>query len=164
MDRDKTGTITEQEYEYFRGLFDKTRNVIVAIRPGGSGEVTDSHVAWEFTRYVPFVASPLHVNGFVFTVKDGGILTSLNAQSGKASKTKRLRATGAYYSSPVSGDGKIYLLNEEGQLTVISAEGSWRVLATADFEERTYATPAIVDGQIYLRTASHLYCFGLGNN
>ena len=164
VDRDKSGTITEQEYEYFRGLFDKTRNVVVAIRPGGSGDATASHVAWEFSRYVPFIASPLHVNGLVFTVKDGGILTSLNSQSGQALKTKRLRATGAYYSSPVTGDGKVYLLNEEGQLSVISAEGNWRVLSTADFGEGTYATPAIVDGNIYLRTAGHLYSFGFSAN
>ena len=161
VDRDKTGTITRGEYEYFRGLFDRSRNVVVAIRPGGTGDVTRSRVAWEFARYVPFVASPLYTGGHVFTVKDGGILTSLDAATGRPVRTKRLRATGNYYSSPVSGDGKVFLLNERGQLTVISAEGDWKVLATADFGEDTYATPAIVDGNIYLRTAGHLYCFGL---
>lgn len=161
VDRDKTGTVTEQEYEYFRGLFDKSRNVVVAIKPGGSGDVTDSHVTWESTRYVPFVASPVFANGHVFTVKDGGILTSLNAKTGDVVKAKRLSATDNYYSSPVAGDDKLYLLNQLGELTVVSAAGEWQVLAEAEFGEETYATPAIVDGRIYLRTTGHLYCFGL---
>lgn len=160
VDRDKTGTITRQEYEYFRSLFDKSRNVVVAIKPGGRGDVTDSHVAWEFSKFVPFIASPLCVGGTVFLVKDGGILTSIDARTGQPIKTKRLPATGAYYSSPVSGDGKVYLLNERGRATVISATGNWQVLSTSDLGEDTYATPAIVDGRIYLRTAGHLYCFG----
>ena len=60
----------------------------------------------------------------------------------------------------MAGDGKIYLLSQEGRLTVISAAGDWQVLHTAEFGEPTYATPALVDGCIYLRTAGHLYCFG----
>ena len=161
VDRDKSGGITAQEYEYFRGLFDKSRNVVVAIRPGARGEASTSHVAWEFSRYVPFIASPLYVDGYLFTVKNGGILTSLDASTGKATKSGRLRATGDYYSSPVAGDGKVYLQNEEGQLTVISAVGRWQILSTTDFGEGAYATPAIVDGRIYLRTTGHLYCFGM---
>ena len=161
VDRDNTNTITREEYEYFRGLFDKSRNVVVAIKPGGQGDVTQSHVAWEFTKFVPFIASPLYANGNVFLVKDGGILTTIDAKSGTPIKTKRLPATGAYYSSPVAGDGKAYLLNERGRLTVITAAGDWRVLSTSDFGEDTYATPAIVGGRIYLRTRGHLYCFGL---
>ena len=98
--------------------------------------------------------------GHVFTVKDGGILTSLNARTGKPTKTERLSATGAYYSSPVAGDDKLYLLNQRGELTVISAEGNWRVLSTGDFGEDVYATPAIADGNLYVRTIGHLYCFG----
>ena len=161
VDRDNTETITRQEYEYFRGLFKDSRNVVVAINPGGKGDVTQSRVTWEFRKFVPFIASPLYANGNVFLVKDGGILTSLDAKTGTPIKTKRLSATGAYYSSPVAGDGKVYLLNERGKLTVITDEGQWRVLSNADFGEDSYATPAIVDGKIYLRTTEHLYCFGL---
>ena len=161
VDRDKTGTITREEFEYFRGLFEKTRNVLVAIKPGGSGDVTSSRVLWEFTKFVPFVASPVYAAGHVFTVKDGGILTSLDAETGAPIKTKRLAAIGNYYSSPVAGDGKVYLANQRGRITVITAEGDWQVLSTTDFDEDCYATPAIVDGKIYLRTNGHLYCFGL---
>jgi outer membrane protein assembly factor BamB len=161
VDRDKSGSVTKAEYEYYRGLFDDARNVVLAIRPGGAGDVTSSHVLWEYDRYVPFCASPLFYRGHVFTIKDGGVLSCLNATDGRPAKQGRLDATGNYYSSPVAGDGKVYLLDEQGQLTVISAEGDWQVLHTAEFGEGGYATPAIVDGRIYLRTAVHLYCFGL---
>ncbi|MGE0610081.1 MAG: PQQ-binding-like beta-propeller repeat protein [Pirellulales bacterium] len=159
FDRDKSGGITRDEFEYYRGLFDKSHNVVMAIQPGPVGEATDSHVLWQYNRNVPFCSSPLYLPGLVFTVKDGGIVTSLDAKTGKALKTARLDATDDYYASPVSGDGKVYLTNQEGQLTVLSAEGKWEVLATADFAEQVYATPAIVDGKIYYRTVRHLYCF-----
>ena len=161
VDRDKTGTITRNEFEYYRELFDTARNVVTAIRPGGNGDVTNSHVIWEHRRFVPFCASPLFHDGVIFTIKDGGILSSLDATTGESIKAKRIHATGSYYSSPVIGDGKVYLINERGNLTVTSAKGNWKILATADFQEDTYATPAIVEGNIYLRTSGHLYCFGL---
>lgn len=161
FDRDKTGSITKQEYENYRGIFDKARNVIMAIRPGGSGDLTKSNVLWEFEKYLPFCASPLYANGCVFTVKNGGIVTSLNAKTGEPVKTGRVRGTGNYYASPVAGDNKIYLIDQRGRLSVLSSDGDWRVLADADFGEDVYATPAIVGGRIYLRTRGHLYCFGV---
>jgi outer membrane protein assembly factor BamB len=161
VDRDKGGSITRAEYDYYRDLFDQARNVVLAIRPGGQGDVTASHVAWEYDRYVPFCASPLFHAGHVFTIKDGGILNCLEAATGEPARQERIAATGEYYSSPVAGDGKVYLTNAKGELTVISARGDWEVLHTAEFGEDVYATPAIVEGRIYYRTAGHLYCFGL---
>jgi outer membrane protein assembly factor BamB len=161
VDLDKDGSITREEYERFRGLFDKGQNVVLAVRPGGTGDVTDTHVAWKNTRQVPFCASPLYHGGHVFTLKDGGLLSCLDARDGKPLKSDRLPAHGNYYSSPVAGDGKVYLLSERGELTVVSAAADWRVLAVSAFEEDAYATPALADGRIYLRTAGHLYCFGL---
>jgi outer membrane protein assembly factor BamB len=160
VDLDKDGSITRAEYERFRMLFEKGQNVLLAIRPGGKGDVTDSHVVWRNTRQVPFCASPLCVAGLVFAVKDG-FLSCLDGRDGKLLKRDRLPGAGNYYSSPVTGDGKVYLLSEQGQLTVVSAVGDWQLLAASDFEEEVHATPAIADGKIYLRTAGHLYCFGL---
>jgi outer membrane protein assembly factor BamB len=160
VDRDKTGGITREEYEYFRKLFQIGKNIVVAIKPGGTGEITDTHVLWTYGKHVPFCASPVVVGDDLFWVKDGGIVACVDTRSGKPHKQARLEANGEYYSSPVAGDGKIYLLSEEGKLTVISASGDWQVLHSADFGESTYATPAIVDGHIYLRTTGHLYCFG----
>jgi outer membrane protein assembly factor BamB len=162
VDFDKDGSITRDEYERFRDLFEKGQNVLLAIRPGGQGDVTQTHVVWRHTKQVPFCASPLYHAGVLFVVKDGGFLASLDALTGKLLKRDRLSSSGNYYSSPVLSDDRIYLLNERGRLTVVSAARDWQVLANADFGEDTYATPAIVDGRIYLRTAGHLYCFGTG--
>jgi outer membrane protein assembly factor BamB len=160
VDVDKDGSITRQEYERFRGLFEQGHNVVLSIRPGGTGDVTTSHVVWRNTRQVPFCASPLFLDGLVYTVKDGGFLSCLDAKDGELVKRDRLPGGGNYYSSPVAGDGKIYLLDERGRLTVVRAGREWKVLNRGDFEEDTYATPALADGRIYLRTAGHLYCFG----
>ncbi|HEY7422686.1 MAG TPA: PQQ-binding-like beta-propeller repeat protein [Gemmataceae bacterium] len=161
VDVDKDGSITRQEYERFRGLFREGRNVVLAVRPGGKGDVTASHVAWRNTRQVPFCASPLYLDGLVYTLKDGGFLSCLDAKDGELVKRDRIPGQGNYYSSPVAGDGKIYLANERGRLTVVRAGRDWCVLSTSDFEEDIYATPALADGRIYVRTAGHLYCFGI---
>jgi outer membrane protein assembly factor BamB len=160
FDRDKSGGISEKEYVYFRGLFTAGKNSVIAIKPGGRGDLTDTHVAWEHRKALPFCASPLYAHGYVFTVKDGGICTSLNARTGQVLKTARLRGSGEYYASPVAGDNKVYLVDDTGRLTVISSYAEWTVLHEADFQEEVYATPALVDGRLYLRTAGQLYCFG----
>jgi outer membrane protein assembly factor BamB len=159
-DRDKDGHVTQAEYDEFQALFDKSQNAVLAIRPGGSGDVSESHVAWKFDKTVPFCASPLWYDGRVFTVKDGGIFTCLDAATGRQRKTGRLTGGSNYYASPVAGDGKIYLLSQRGTLTVVTAANEWKVIHSAEFGEEAYATPALVDGRIYLRTSGHLYCFG----
>ena len=160
VDRDKSGGVSREEYEYFRKLFQLGRNIVVAIKPGGQGDVTETHVLWTYAKHVPFCASPVVLGNLLFSVKDGGIVSCLDVHTGKPFKQGRLEAIGEYYSSPVAGDGKLYLLSEEGKLTVISSSGDWQVLHTADFGENIYATPAVVDGKIYLRTVGNLYCFG----
>jgi outer membrane protein assembly factor BamB len=160
VDRNKDGGLTKAEYEYFRGLFEQGRNLVLCIEPGAKGEATETHVRWRQPKLVPFCASPLFVDGQVFTVKDGGIMQVLDAQTGRPVKQQRLEATGEYYASPVYGDGKVYLADEPGRLTVLDPSQGWTVQHTADFGEDIYATPALVDGRIYLRTARHLYCFG----
>jgi outer membrane protein assembly factor BamB len=160
FDRDKTGHVTKEEYESMRGIFDVAKNVIIAIRPGGSGDITHTHVLWKYGKLLPYCPSPVFYRDNIFMVKDGGIVSCLDAKTGLPTKQGRVSGTAGYYSSPVAGDGKIYLLSQRGELTVISAEPQWRELATAKFGEDAFATPAIVDGRIYLRTASHLFCFG----
>jgi len=134
--------------------------MILAIKPGGRGAITGTHVLWKYTRQLPYCPSPVFANDHIFMVKDGGIVTCLNAATGRPTKQGRVSGTAGYYSSPVAGDGKVYLLSQRGELTVISAEPQWRELSSVKFGEDAYATPAIVDGRIYLRTAGHLFCFG----
>lgn len=159
-DRNKDGHLTRAEYELFRGLFDQGKNLLLSIRPGAAGEATETHVRWTYPKQVPFCASPLLYRDWVFTVKDGGVLQCLNATTGKVTRPIRLEANGSYYASPVAGNDKIFLVDEPGRLTVVSANAELNVLHTADFNDPVYGTPAIVDGRIYLRTASGLFCFG----
>jgi outer membrane protein assembly factor BamB len=160
IDRDKDGHITKAEYEFMKRVFDGAKNRVLAIKPGGLGDISTSHVLWSQRKHLPVVPSPLYYRGHLFLVKNGGILTTLDARTGQPIKQARIPGPGDYYSSPVAGDGKVFLVNQRGQLTVVSGEGQWRVLHKANFEEDVYDTPALVDGKIYLRTRSQLYCFG----
>ena len=160
VDRNKDGALTEAEYEYFRTLFEQGQNSIVAIKPGANGEATESHLLWKQRKLVPFCSSPVAVGDFIFTVKDGGIFACLDLKNGKHLKQGRASGTDDYYSSPVAADGKVFLIDEEGRLTVLSADPECRTLHTADFGEKAFATPAIVGNRLYLRTNGHLYCFG----
>jgi len=160
FDRDRTNKITQAEYTWYRSVFEKAENRIFCVKPGGKGDISTSHVTWQFRRYLPFCSSPLFVNGYVFTVKNGGIVTSLNAATGEDLKTARVEGTGNYYASAVAGDNKIYLADQKGVVSVISSFAEWTELHTVEFKDEIYATPAIVDGKIYLRTNGHLFCFG----
>lgn len=160
FDRNRDGSIDQAEWEGMRNIFAAAKNRLVAIRPGGKGDITKSHVLWEQAKQLPYVPSPLLYNNLLFLAKNGGLISTLDPKTGKSLKYDRIQARGAYYSSPVGGDGKVYLLSQQGDLTVISAKADWEVLHTADFGEDIFATPALVDGRIYLRTAGHLYCFG----
>ncbi len=95
----------------------------------------------------------------MYVVKDGGIVTSLDAKSGDLQKQARVSGTGSYYASPVAGDSMVYLLSEQGVLTVLKADGKWEVLHSHDFAERSVATPVIDHGQLFIRTEAALYCF-----
>lgn len=161
VDVNSDGSITRAEYERFRELFKLGKNAVLAIQPGGVGNITDSHVIWRNSRQVPFCASPLYHHGLVYTLKSGGLFASLDARDGKPVKYARLPEGGDFYSSPVAGDGKIYVQNQRGWSAVLRAGRDWQVLSTSDFGEDIYATPAIADGRIYLRTAGRLYCFGV---
>jgi outer membrane protein assembly factor BamB len=82
VDLDKDGSISRAEYTRFRELFQQGQNAVLAVRPGGQGDVTDSYVVWKHTKQVPFCASPLYLGGLIYTVKDGGFLSCLDARSG----------------------------------------------------------------------------------
>jgi outer membrane protein assembly factor BamB len=160
FDRDKTGLVSKAEYESMRGIFEAAHNVLVAIRPGGTGDITDTHVLWKYGKLLPYCPSPVLWHDLIFMVKDGGIVSCLDAKTGRPTKQGRVSGTAGYYSSPVAGDGKIYLLSQRGELTVISAERQWKEISSTKLDEDAFATPAIVDGRIYVRTAGYLYCFG----
>jgi len=137
------------------------QNSLVAVRLGGRGDVTDSHVAWRHRKSLPNVPSPLLYQDVLFLVKDGGIVTTLNPQNGQVIKQGRLTGAGErYWASPVAADGRVYMISEGGKILVLKAAGNWEILASNDLADECFATPAIADGRIYLRTRTKLYCFG----
>lgn len=160
VDRDKDNLVSKAEYEDFRSLFDLSQNAVVAVKPGKPGMVFDADTDWKYTKFVPFCCSPVLYRDVLFCCKDGGIVTSLNPQTGKAYKSTRSSGTGDYFASLVAGDGKVFMANREGKMAILSAEPQWKALSSADFGEGIYATPAIASGRLYVRTAGYLYCFG----
>ncbi len=161
IDLDRDGFLNEREWTFFRTRR-ASRNGLFAVKLGGSGDVTDTHLLWRFEKSLPDVPTPLVYGGVVFLVRSGGIATSLNAQSGKVLKQARL--TGAledYYASPVGADGKVYIASEHGKVVVLSAAGDWQILAINEFASDIYATPAASEGRIYVRTRDTLYAIGL---
>jgi outer membrane protein assembly factor BamB len=135
-------------------------NFIMAIRPGGKGNVTRTHVAWRYGKSVSSVPSPVVVGDYLYSVRNGGIMACLNAKTGALMWEQRLPAGGNYYASPVAADGKIYLLSEEGKATVVAAKPVYELLSANDMGERCMASPAISDGQIFIRSDNHLFCIG----
>ena len=133
---------------------------VMAIRPGGKSEVNQTHVAWTQTKGVPGVPSPLYYNGRLYTVQNGGIVFSRVAKTGELVYSGRTGAMGYYYSSPVAADNKIYIASEEGVVVVLDGGEELKVLARNKLDGQILATPAIVDGKIYVRTENHLYAFG----
>jgi outer membrane protein assembly factor BamB len=159
FDRDKDGHISRKEHDTMRQIFGAAINKVVAIKPGGHGDVTETHVLWNQTKGIPYIPSPIYYRGNLFLIKNGGILNCLDATTGKSLKQERVAGSGDYYSSPVAGDGKVYLISQKGDLSVVSGEPNWRLLHKAKFGEEVFATPAIAGGFLFLRTAGHLYCF-----
>jgi outer membrane protein assembly factor BamB len=162
MDANGDGKIVAEDLETMKANMAKGENVLVAVKPGGKGELAASQVAWKQTRGLPYVPSPLHYRGRVYLVKDGGMVSSFDAKSGEVYyQQERIDAIGNYYTSPVAADGRIYVASLNGKVTVLEAGGDLpKVLHHADFGERISATPALVGNAIYYRTATTLYAFG----
>jgi hypothetical protein len=135
-------------------------DVFLAIRPGGRGNITNSHIAWRFDRGAPYTPSPVLLGDYLYAVRSGGIMTCLSAKSGQLVYQKRLPAPGDYYASPFASEGKIYTLSEEGDSCVIEEGAGFRILATNSLGERCMASPAVYRGQIFIRSDKHLFCIG----
>ncbi len=152
--------LEEDEWEFFRSRM-ATRPGVFAVRLGGTGDISDSHIDWVVDRPMGNVPSPLLHDGVIYSIRNAGILSSIDSKTGKIVKQGRVpNALGTYYASPVVADGKIYLLDLDGTLSVVRASAEWEPLHTLPLNEQSSATPAIVDGRLYVRTTEHLYCFG----
>lgn len=133
---------------------------IMAVRGGGEGDVTKTHVLWKHpTKHTDHVVSPFVSDGRMFLLKEGGITTVFETQKGEPLRTaKRLGSNGSFFASPVSGDGKIYLSGDNGKMIVLQNDPNYEELAINDMGESIVATPAIADGALFIRTRTKVFC------
>lgn len=163
-DTNKDGFITRDEWDGMIGYLKSGKNRLVAVKSGGSGDITETHVAWEKKKGLPYVPSALFYRGNVFIVKDGGLASSFDATTGEAKyEQQRLGIEGSFYASPVAANGHIYLVNLSGKAATITAGDKAEVIWQSDFGERIAATPAIVDNTLYVRTDTKLFAFKQAN-
>jgi outer membrane protein assembly factor BamB len=185
-DKDKDGRVSEQEFrtdkewgEHFGWIDENDDKFIVAeewekarmlgigewgafaIRPGNAkGQLEPSSIRWRQQKNLPYIPAPLLYDGVYYMVKTGGIITSLDPATGRIHKEGRSSGgLGEYYASPVAAEGKVFLVNTEGKITVLKAAAQWEELAVNELGEDVSATPALSDGRIYVRTRGALYCF-----
>ena len=135
---------------------------ILAIRPDGSGNVTDTHVAWRTNRGAAYVPSPIFAGPYLLVVADSGIASCFNAKTGKRHWMERL--PGGHSPSTVSADGLVYFTSDRGVTTIVRPGKMFNIIARNELEEQISASPAISQGQIFLRTHQHLYCIGSKKN
>jgi outer membrane protein assembly factor BamB len=134
---------------------------MLAIRLGGSGDMSDTAIRWKYQRTVPQLPSPLLYGGVLYMVNDNGIVTTLDPETGTVIKQGRLTgALGAHFASPIAADGHIFFTTEAGAVVVMSPGGDITPKVVNELDEDVYATPAFADGRIYVRTTSALYAFG----
>lgn len=159
MDRDER--LNPKDWEVFRAMM-SSENGLLAIKMGGVGDQTESAIRWRYTKPVPQVPSTLLYKGVLYMINDSGILISFDPATGNVIKQGRLHgAIDKYFSSPVAADDKVFLIGQGGQVSVLKAAEEWEVIKVNELDDECYATPAIADGRMYVRTRSALYCFGV---
>lgn len=160
LDGDDDRHVTRTEWDVKRAMGVGNYGAI-AVRPRDArGQLDEKAVLWRFQKNVPYIPAPLLYRDVFYLVKDGGIITSLDPQSGKVLKEGRTsNAIGEYFASPVAADNKVFLASTEGKITVLRADAQWEVLGVNDLDEPVHATPALSNGRIYVRTKTAMYCF-----
>lgn len=158
VDRDRDGFWTRREWEDHLAA-KRNRPILMAVRPGGEGNIDDSHVVWELNRSVPEVPSPIYFGGRIYMVRNGGLIAAVDAESGDLIYRERTRGGGGYTASPVAAGGHLYVVSERGQISVVKAGNAFDEVHFHELGEAVRVTPAINGNTIYFRSASHLWAF-----
>jgi outer membrane protein assembly factor BamB len=163
QDLNNDGKITRDEWNTIAKMMASGENAAFAVKPGGTGNVTATHVLWKQKKGLPYISSAIVYRGQYVMVKDGGLVTAYDARTGKPLYVQeRVAAEGKYYASPVAANGYIYFTSlDDGAITVLKAGTAKPELAANNpaLGERVAATPAIAGDTLYIRTAGHLYAF-----
>jgi outer membrane protein assembly factor BamB len=156
------GFITKEEWDANLKFMAACLNSAFAVKPGGTGDISASHVAWKVTnkKVLPYVPTGIVTDGALYLIKDGGLLSAYDVKSGKAIyESERVGSAGQYYASPVAANGHLYLTALNGDVHVVKTGEVPEVVFKGKLNDRTAATPAIVGDTIYVRTAKKLYAF-----
>ena len=160
MDLNKDGLVTPVEWEEMAAMFAKAENSLLAVRAGGAGDITKSHVAWKTTRSLPYVASPLFYKGRLYTVRSGGMLSCYEGTTGKPLYLdERLGAIGDYYASPIASGDYVYLIAQSGAAVVVRAGDKFEIVSRNELGAEVMASPAVAQGTLFIRTGGRLYAF-----
>jgi outer membrane protein assembly factor BamB len=130
----------------------------MAIRPGGRGDVTKTHTVWSVPTGAPYVSSLLYYGGVVYMANDVGVLTAIDAATG--TRLWQERTDGVFSASPIAGGGHVYFVSEGGDTVVVKAGKAPQIVGRNALGERAVASPAAANGQIFIRTDSHVFCVG----
>jgi outer membrane protein assembly factor BamB len=137
------------------------RKLALAFRLGGSGELTGPpNLAWTYDKGTAYVTSPILYGDYLYLVSDAGIITCLEAVSGDVKYQERVPVPASFRSSPVAFDDKILLSSEDGDTFVLRAGSRYEILQTNSVGEPIWASPALSQGQIFIRGAKSLFCIG----
>lgn len=160
LDADKDGVLTRSEYTAAAHAFDASRNVALGIRPGGTGDITATAVVWSHARGLPYCPTPLLHQGRLYLLRNGGLLTCLDAATGKVHfQEERLGTLGDNYASPVASGDHVCIFSQNGTGVVLRAADQLDVLARNDLGDPVVATPALDRGRLFVRSASRLHAF-----
>ena len=157
-DKNKDGIWTRDEF-IANLSFRHGKPLLMAVRPGGRSDVTDTHVTWQLHRSIPEIPSPLFHQDRVYMVRNGGILTCVNATTGKIVYDERLGSSGQYSASPVIANGHLYLVSNRGNVSVVKAGDSFDLIHQHDLGQPAFVTPAFDATTIYIRTQTNLCAF-----
>ena len=159
IDLNQDGFLTAEEWKSYIAVM-SAENGLLAIRPG-RGDVTTTGLRWKYQRGIPQLPTVLLYQNVLYMINDAGVLTTLDPATGAVLKQARLRGVAdRYFASPVAGDNKVFIVSQAGVVTVLKPGGGQEILAVNELDDECYATPAIADGRLYIRTRSALYCFG----
>lgn len=161
FDHDRNGIISETEWMRTMTSFAAISHpTLVALRPGASGDARPTHVAWELGRGIPETSSLLCAAGRLYLMRDGGLLTCLEAATGRELFRERIGAAGQYIASPIAVGDRLVVASVQGVVTVMQMADILTILARNELGEGIYATPAADGDHLYVRTVGHLYAFG----
>ena len=159
IDKDKDGFWSREEFVANMSSR-RGKPLLMAIRPGGTGDVTDSHVSWESHRNIPEIPSPLFYQERLYLIRNGGLLAAIDSAEGDTLYRERLSgSTGQYSASPVLANEHLYLVSNRGLISVVKAGASYQLIHEFDLEEPAFVSPAIDASTLYFRTAAHLWAF-----